>query len=198
MNPEDPRLANVTRFYDFWMYTIGFVEPEKESLVDLVSLSAITISEDVAKAARFSKLNIGKNGYTIKFRLDLNGVAELFPDYTTGSDDVPDHTKLVYELTDSDIANVVTFLKTIMAHELSRHYDQLTSEEQTTYTDKKVQIQKEIDECDDILSCNLLLHNRYGFAAHNHVIDEHDLGSCEFDLSTPKLEIRAGIRRDWP
>jgi hypothetical protein len=85
-----------------------------------------------------------------------------------------------------------------MIHELDRHYVQLTPEEQATYSDKKTQIRQEIDACTTIIDCNVLLHKRYGFAAHNHVIDQYDLGSCEFDLSEPKLEIRIGTRRVWP
>ena len=201
----NPKFANVKRIYDFWHYEVGFVEAENVASFDLNSIPAIEISERIAMASRFAKLNIVANDYAIKFRVgeykqnDPASIAGLFPQTSLEdeADPVQGISKLKYTLTDEDRLATTDFYKAVMKFDLDQHYSFLTSDLQSQYAGKKQQIQYEIDACKDMVDCQKLLHTRFGMATHPQMIEKEGLdANASLDLSEPKVEFRGGQRRD--
>lgn len=194
-NPSDPRLEFVEQYNAYAGYAVGYVAPENESKVDLTSFNGVVLPEAVAKACIFAKINVLNYNYGIKFRMDVSGTSELFPDYSLDSPDSDPKVKQMYVLTEEDKQNTLEFLKAVMRLELDNHYKYCPSEDAIKYADKKIQILKEIDECAEILDANRLMHHRYGLEAHNHQRENEELDCCQWDLSEPGVEYRFGIKR---
>jgi len=193
---DDARLHNVERYGDNWMYTVGYISPENQNTVDLTALKAVVLTDEVAKASRFSAVNMLAYDGHIKFRLMDGGANDLFPNHTSDDPAADPSKKTLYKLTEDDIANTVEFLKTMMSLELDNHYLGLTADQRTEYAAKRQEIQAEIDSLTDILSAHRLLHNRFECECHNHQRAAEELGSPMWDLSEPGLEIRLGAPRD--
>ena len=190
---NDHRIQAVERYNYYLFYDVGYVDPLKLSQINLQALNAVEIPEEVAKASRFAQVNMLAYDGGIKFRVSDGGVGDLFLDTSLDSDDP--RKKVIYTLTDDDQKNTLEFLKTIMTLEVQNHYRQLTDVERARYPNKKALILIEISKCDSILGAHRLLHCRFGTEVHNHQRDTEELGSPEWDLSTPGLEIRNGTRR---
>jgi hypothetical protein len=190
---NDPRTQAVDRYNYYLFYDVGYVDPLKLSQVNLSLLNAVEIPEEVAKASRFAQVNMLAYDGGIKFRVADGGVGDLFLD-TSLNDDDP-RKKVIYTLTDDDQKNTLEFLKALMTLEVQNHYRQLTDVERARYPNKKALILIEISKCESILDAHRLLHCRFGTEVHNHQRDAEELGSPEWDLSTPGLEIRNGTRR---
>jgi len=193
---DDPCLEHVTRYGDNWMYTVGYIAPEDQNKVDLNCFNAVILTDEVAKASRFSAVNMIAYDGHIKFRLMDGGANDLFPNHSLDNPDADPSKKTLYKLTETDIANTVEFLKTMMSLELSNHYAGITDSQRLEYASKRQQIQAEIDGLQDILSAHRLLHNRFECECHNHQRAAEQLGSPIWDLSEPGLEIRVGVPRD--
>ena len=193
---DDPRLQHVERYGDNWMYSVSYIAPENQNNVDLTSLNAVILTDEVAKASRFSAVNMIAYDGHIKFRLMDGGATDLFPSYSLDNPADDPSKKTLYKLTETDIANTVEFLRTMMSLELANHYAGLTASQQSEYAAKRQQIQAEIDSLHDILSAHRLLHNRFEAECHNHQRAAEELGSPMWDLSEPGLEIRLGAPRD--
>jgi hypothetical protein len=193
---DDPRLQHVERYGDNWMYSVSYVAPEHQNNVDLNSLKAVILTDEVAKASRFSAVNMLAYDGHIKFRLMDGGANDLFPNHSLDDPSADPSKKTLYKLTDEDIANTTEFLKILMSLELANHYAGLTASQQLEYATKRQQVQAEIDSLQDILSAHRLLHNRFECECHNHQRTAEQLGSPMWDLSEPGLEIRVGLPRD--
>ena len=193
---DDPRIQYVKRYGDNWMYTVGHITPENESKVDLSSFNATILTDEVAKASRFSAVNMIAYDGHIKFRLMDGGATDLFPNHSLDNPSADPSKKTLYKLTEEDIANTTEFLKIMMSLELANHYAGLTDSQRAEYATKRQQVQAEIDAVNDILSAHRLLHNRFEAECHNHQRAAENLGSPMWDLSEPGLEIRMGVPRD--
>jgi hypothetical protein len=178
------------------MYTVGYVSPENQNKVDLPSFNAVILTDEVAKASRFSAVNMIAYDGHIKFRLMDGGANDLFPNHSLDDPSSDPSKKTLYKLTEEDIANTTEFLKTMMSLELANHYAGITASQRLEYATKRQQIQSEIDSLQDILSAHRLLHNRFECECHNHQREAEQLGSPIWDLSEPGLEIRVGVPRD--
>lgn len=193
---DDPRLQHVERYGDNWMYSVSYIAPENQNNVNLNSLKAIILTDEVAKASRFSAVNMIAYDGHIKFRLMDGGASDLFPNHSLDNPSADPSKKTLYKLTDEDIANTTEFLKIMMSLELANHYAGLTDSQRVEYAAKRQQIQAEIDSLTNILDAHRLLHNRFEAECHNHQREAEQLGSPMWDLSEPGLEIRLGIPRD--
>jgi hypothetical protein len=178
------------------MYTVGYISPENKNSVDLNSLKAVILTDEVAKASRFAAVNMLAYDGHIKFRLMDGGANDLFPDQSLDDPSADPSKKTLYKLTEEDIANTTEFLKTMMSLELENHYAGLTNTQQLEYAAKRQQVQAEINALQDILDAHRLLHNRFEAECHNHQRAAENLGSPMWDLSEPGLEIRLGSPRD--
>lgn len=190
---DDPRWSNIQRVNHYWFHEVGFIDPLNQSQVNLLALNAVEITEDVAMAVRFAKINWLANNGGIKFRIQDGGVDDLFLD--TSLDEGDPRAKVMYKLTEADQQNTLEFLKTVMTMELNNHYRQLTDIERDKFPNKRALILQEIKNCQDILDAHRLMHCRFGTEVHNHQREAEQLGYPEWDLSTPGLEIRSGVRR---
>jgi len=193
---DNPVEQFIEFFSTYWQYRVGFISPENESKVDLAELNAVELSWDVARASKFAHYNKKELGDIIKFKWGDDETHEMF---SSAEQEVPNPTKTgkaLYELTNEDKSNTLTFLQAMMTKELNWHFSQLTPEELAQYGDNKLAVQSEIDGCNNIEDAHRVMHHRFGCSCHNWQCEEEELDGSTWMLSEPSLEIRPWGRRN--
>ena len=128
---NDPRLTPEISFVGkFWHYTIAYIDPEVESSVVTSWLRGTVISEDVAKADKFTAAYEGE----LSVMANSDGtIAEMITPTSYGD---KFYKKAAYFLTDEDKENAVTCMKEAM---------RLFTRDHTTDTEKQTRLNELID-----------------------------------------------------
>jgi hypothetical protein len=166
-------LPDMERIYSHWIYTTYYI-PRK---IDLSNYEAVEVSEQVARSQKFANANKGKIG----LRTGSLAHEEVFGESTE-----PDGEKTYYYITPEDEALTVELLKVEMDLYLKTHYKKVVGDKNySKYQTKRIQIEKEIQECKSIVECKILQHKRFGLDSLHAAKTSYDLGDATYDLSEP-------------
>ena len=172
-------LPQMQRMYTHWIYTSYYLPEKYDHLVDISQYDAVIVEEDVARAAKYG--NVSGSVRKIGIRTGSSGFTDLY-----GESMEPSGLKNYYYITDEDEENTVQFLKIEMQLYLKKHFEKiLTPEEAATHSEKRTQIETEIDNCSTIIQCHALIHSRFGTELSRDARQDLGLGDHKFDLSEP-------------
>ncbi len=169
---NDPRyIPTLERIYSHWLYT-AYYNPEP---LDLNLYDAIEVSESVARSMKFANVNKGKIG----LKTGTLAHDEVFQTSTEA-----DGTKTYYYINEDEESETVELCKVEMRLFLRKHYrDIVKPEQQAEYAAKKALIESEIEACDTLVNCKILMHTRFGLDSLHGAQTVYNLGSATYDLS---------------
>lgn len=171
---NDPRfLPDMERIYSHWIYTTYYIP----RTIDLHDYEALEVPEVVARAQKFANTNKGK----ISLRTGTLAHEEVYRESTE-----PDGEKTYYYITPEDEKSTVELLKVEMQLFLRTHYKKVVGDKNySKYQNKRIQIQKEIEDCKTIVECKLLMHKKFGLDSLHAAKTTYQLGDATYDLSEP-------------
>lgn len=173
---NDPRYTStLERIYSHWIYTT-YYSPDP---LDLDLYDAFEVSESVARSMKFANTNKGKIG----LRAGTLAHEEVFSNSTE-----PSGTKSYYYIDESEESETVELCKVEMRLFLRKHFrDVVKPEQQAEYADKKALIESEIEACDTLVNCKILMHKRFGLDSLHGAQTVYNLGAATYDLSEPGI-----------
>lgn len=185
LGPDFFKNTGCELLYSFWVYHIGYIPDENFKLLPK-ELNAIQLTSEIAKASKFASVNLTYKK-SIKFRVG----SHVFEDirHTVPPELIPPAPeKWEYHITNEDEENSVKFIKIILDDYMRVHFNFLEQHEFLKHIYKKRLIRSKLDKCTTNEQCQLVMHEHFGFKAHQFYVRDHNLGEEKWNITSEGID----------